>query len=265
MTDERVNEEVPAEPTPEEPSGSSSENEQEVDAFARVVGAPADGAAAGRKVAVEEDEELMALRRDYRPLDGAKVEFNIHDAGLSIAANREGWESLAEWCRIMAHPDLGEYSDPYELTADVFPAEMFIEGRALLSFWGIADSDNQWYQDVYFHRVPRIGEELWQGDPKSGNSPRTKVFMYQMLDRFKWLNDMRRLEVDAELGKVYFEGIGPDGRRTVVYKAADTPNEWIAVEFDEEDRVVGYGFSAPAPWEDDLTEVEIVLEFQGLD
>jgi hypothetical protein len=266
MTDEKTNDDDAKTMSREEAEMLAATAGQHAFEDVRPITMPGGGKGeGGPRWKVQEEDELLLLRKNYRPLDGAKVEFNIHEAGLSIVANKEGWQSLADWCQIMAHPDMGEFSDPYELTDSVFPAEMFNEDRAILAFWGIEQTENAWYQDVFFHRTGVIGDELWGGDPKSGNSPRTKAFMCQTLDSFKWIVDMPRTEVEAELGQPLFEALLDDDTRTVVYKA-DSPDGWIGIDYDAEGTGIGFGFSSPPPWEDEaLPAVEIVVEYKGLE
>ncbi len=216
------------------------------------------------------DEDLPAVRAAYRPQPGAKVEFNVHDHGVSIVANREGWLSLAEWCMIMAHPEMPEHTAPFELTREVFQDEMFAEGRALLSFWGIADRPEDSYQDVYFHRGETIGDEYWEGAVRSGNSTFTMPASLEALDRYRWLEAKTRDEVEEKLGSPIFERVASFMQRhrlqdvtTACYKA-DTPEGWIGVEYDPDGFVSWVGYGMSPPWDNPLPDTRVVVPFQGL-
>jgi hypothetical protein len=208
------------------------------------------------------DTDLGKVIAEFNPPAEAKIEFNVHADGLSIVANREGWESLAEWCLIMAHPEMQDSIEPAELTDDVLPNEMFMEGRALVSFWAIPGQPDIAYQDVYFHRSDVIGDEYWKGMVKSGNSRYTKPASYAALDRHKWMEGKSRTEVEEKLGEPIYERRSMKGP-TVCYKA-DTPEGWIGVDYNPENRVGSFGFSMTPLWEEELAEgVEVLIEYKG--
>ena len=216
------------------------------------------------------DENLQDVRQAYRPQPNAKVEFNVHDHGVSIVANREGWLSLAEWCLIMAHPEMPEHAAPFELTREVFPDELFAEGRALLSFWGIADRPDDSYQDVFFHRGENIGDEYWEGAVRSGNSPFTMPASLQALDRYRWLEQKSREEVEVELGSPIFErevSIMQQHKMKLITTAcykAETPEGWLGVEYDPDGFVSWVGYGMSPPWDTFAPEQRVIVPFQGL-
>jgi len=208
------------------------------------------------------DTDLGKVIAEFNPPAEAKVEFNVHADGLSIVANKEGWESLAEWCLIMAHPEMQDSVEPLELTDDVLPNEMFMEGRALVSFWPIPGQPDVAYQDVYFHRSDVIGDEYWKGMVKSGNSRYTKPAGYAALDRYKWMQAMPRTELEEKLGEPIYERHSTEGK-TACYKA-DTPEGWIEVDYDEEDSVGSFGFGLTPPWKGELPEGgTVIIEYKG--
>ena len=208
------------------------------------------------------DTDLGQVIADFEPPKEAKIEFNVHSDGLSIVANKEGWESLAEWCLIMAHPEMKTDLDPLELTDDVLPNRMFMDGRALVSFWAIPGQPDVAYQDVYFHRSDVIGDEYWNGMVKSGNSRFTKPAIYAALDRYKTLEAAPRVEVEKKLGAPFYERRSMKGS-TVCYKA-DTPEGWLGVDYGLDNLVAYFGFSVSPLWEEEPAEgVEVVIDYKG--
>jgi hypothetical protein len=208
------------------------------------------------------DTDLGQVIADFNPPAEAKLEFNVHADGLSIVANKEGWESLAEWCLIMAHPEMKPDTEPLELTDDVLPNAMFLEGRALVSFWAIPGQPDIAYQDVYFHRSDAIGDEYWKGLVKSGNSTYSKPAIYSALDNHKWMEALPRDAVEEKLGEPIYERRSMKGK-TACYKA-DTPEGWIGVDYNREDHVGSFGFGLTPPWEEELPEgVVVYVQYKG--
>jgi hypothetical protein len=213
-------------------------------------------------VSVSETDDLPTVLAAYGPKVGAKIEFNIHDEGLSIVANRMGWESLAEWCLTMAHPDMEDSIQPSELTENVLPSSMFIAGDAILSFWGLKEHPSSVYQDVFFHRSTVIGDEFWEGAKQTGNSPYTKPAAYEALDRYRWLELLPRADVEEKLGQPIFERRSA-GNASASYKA-DTPEGWIGVDYDSDDMVGWFGFGMTPMWEQECPDGVLVwIPYEG--
>jgi hypothetical protein len=242
-------------------------------------------------ISVDDSGDLLAIRRAYNPQPGAKLEVNVHDEGVSIVANREGWLSLAEWCLVMAHKRMADYLDPYALTGDVFPMEMFERGDAITAFWGIDGRPDTFYQDVFFQRRAEIGDELWRGAVKSGNSPFTQAGAADAVRRYMWLEGKTRAEVEDKLGPPIFERTyDPEietpkpppsfgGDRSGVSKEhallagvppttgcayrADTPEGWISIRYKAGGTVDRFGFGMTPPWEEDFEERQVVIPYTG--
>ena len=243
------------------------------------------------RISVDDDGDLVAIRKAYKPQQGTKVEFNVHEDGVSIVANREGWLSLAEWCLIMAHKRMPDYVDPYALTGDVVPVELFAQGDAITALWGVEGRPESHYQDVFFHRRSAIGDEIWHGSVRSGNSPLTQAGAADALQRHAWMDGKNRADVEAKLGSPIFErtyaphvdspepppsfkgdrqgvsdeqallaGVPPT--TGAVYKA-DTPEGWIEVRYSEKGMVQRFDFGMTPPWETSVKDHEIVIAYEG--
>lgn len=238
-----------------------------------------------------DDEDLLIARQNYAAKPGAKVEFNVHKHGVSIVANREGWQSLAEWCAIMAHPDMQDGLDPYSLTMDVVPPEMVNEERSMTAFWGITEPPDAMYQDVWFHRSEVIGDEYWEGAISSGNSPYSQAGAAEAVARYTWMDGKNRKQVEEQMGAPIFEAVyegqfekrkmspqyGGDGGQIpehmkvlanlpdvtgVAYKA-DTPAGWLMVRYNDFGAVQSFSFGLTPPWDPSAEQGRVVIPYEG--
>ena len=58
------------------------------------------------------DKGLASVLKRFRAKPGAHVEFVLSPEGLDIIANAEGYRTLARWCLVMAHPEMGANAHP---------------------------------------------------------------------------------------------------------------------------------------------------------
>ncbi|MDZ4178078.1 MAG: hypothetical protein U1E29_02410 [Coriobacteriia bacterium] len=58
------------------------------------------------------DKGLAAILKRFKAKPDAQVEFVISPDGLDIIANAEGYLTLARWCLVMAHPEMGGHAHP---------------------------------------------------------------------------------------------------------------------------------------------------------
>ena len=200
---------------------------------------------------ISTDEDLTIARHAFKPEAGSKLEFNVSNRGIAIVANAEGWLTLANWCLVMAHPKMENYLDPFELTGEVLPKELFTSGDVILSFDGIAGTPvGALYQDVVFKRSDKIGPELWEGARPSGNSPYVKSAVMQSLDAFRWLEGKTREEAEAQLGAPIYEVFFEEKCETLVAYKADTTVGWMGIHYDVSGDVSSFGYANVPPWEE---------------
>jgi hypothetical protein len=200
---------------------------------------------------ISTDDDLTVARHAFKPEPGTKIEFNVNNRGVAIVANREGWLTLANWCLVMAHPEMENYLDPFELTGEVLSKDLFTAGDVILSFQGITGAPvGALYQDVVFKRSDKIGPEYWEDGVPSGNSRYVKSAVMQSLDSFRWLEGKTREEAEAQLGKPIFEIFFEDKCETLVAYKADTTAGWMGIHYDIAGDVSSFGYGNVPPWED---------------
>lgn len=213
---------------------------------------------------IKTDDDLIVARKAFKAEPGSKLEFNVNNRGVAIVANAEGWLTLANWCLLMAHPQMEDYLEPFELTGEVLPKELFTSGNVVVSFQGIADAPvGALYQDVSFKRSDKVGPEYWEGRVPSGNSRYAKPVVMQALDSFRWLEGKTRDEVEAELGKPLYEVLFIDKGDVLVAYKADTSVGWMGIHYDGMGDVGSFGYASVPPWEETPQgEHEVIVEYK---
>ncbi|MBE0418361.1 MAG: hypothetical protein IBX63_11405 [Coriobacteriia bacterium] len=63
------------------------------------------------RLSVSDTGLAMVLKR-FKPKPGAHIEFVISPDGLDVIANADGYLTLARWCLVMAHPEMGGRTHP---------------------------------------------------------------------------------------------------------------------------------------------------------
>jgi len=198
--------------------------------------------------------KLERILSGYRPEPDALIEFNISEHGLDVVANGSGWKSLARWCLVMAHPELDQARE-LDITEGPISDDMFVSGRAIMAFSGLAHSGHD--QGIRFRQARCIGDQYWGESHPTGNSPRTWAADAVLLRRLESvvglaIEDARNL-LGRHLGCVghehYFE-LSPAADSGIDYLMAGR-HVWVLV--DEDGLIRGVGVADEADVEDLLS------------
>lgn len=98
------------------------------------------------------DGNLSGVLKRFRPKPGARVEFVLSGDGLDVIANAAGYLTLARWCLLMAHPEMGGRAHPRWLYSVHHLDEAVGEDGAWLSPCGTGTGSHLDAHAISFYR-----------------------------------------------------------------------------------------------------------------